>query len=301
MESPPRRAEGSSILARALTILLALVLLPLSTLSLAVGTSRMAQHLMVFNAPLWELPFTAQTVTALLAIGVGLLLLCLLLLSGIASSAGLLAVAALSVLDVLLALRPGLLLTLTAPLHGELGLALLQWTTTGIPLLLHLLLGGAGITLAIARRRPDPAAPASLLGIVVVPVLMLVGSALVLRGALEGMQMVARALDLSLPLRAAVLVLLGAVLVLLAAAGTRWSPWSGILPMLALLGLTLVWLLPAARSALPADLTGSIFPVVTTAVFYGGTIAAAVLLGVHTAVLAVVRRRARRHPSPAAG
>ena len=96
MESLPRRAEGSGALARVLTILLALVLLPLSTVALAFGTSRLGQHLMTYNAPPWELPLTAETVTALLAIGVGLLLLALLALSGIASSAGLLAMAALS-------------------------------------------------------------------------------------------------------------------------------------------------------------------------------------------------------------
>ena len=46
MESLPRRAEGSGALARVLTILLALVLLPLSTVSLAFGTSRLGQHLL---------------------------------------------------------------------------------------------------------------------------------------------------------------------------------------------------------------------------------------------------------------
>lgn len=298
MESLPRRAEGSGALARVLTILLALVLLPLSTVALAFGTSRLGQHLMTYNAPPWELPLTAETVTALLAIGVGLLLLALLALSGIASSAGLLAVAVLSVLDVLLALWPGLLLTLTEPLRGQLGLALLQWTSTGIPLLLHLLLGGAGIALAVARRRPGTPAPVSLLGIIVVPMLMLVGAGLVLVGAYEGMQQALRSLDLAFSPRSAVLVLPGAVLVLLSAAATRWSPWSGVLPVLALLGLTALWLLPVARTAVTAELPGTLFLLASTAVLYGGTAAAAVLLGVHTAVLGVVRRRARRRPSP---
>jgi hypothetical protein len=303
MESLPRRAEGSSVLAHVLTILLALVLLPLSTLSLAFGTNRVGPLMIQSSSAPWELAFTAETVTGLLAVGAGLLLLALLALSGIASSAGLLVVAALSVLEVLLALWPSLLLTLTQQSFGrlDLGYALLQWTSTGVPLLLHLLLGGAGIALVVARRRPDPPAPASRLGIVVVPALMLVGSAFLLLGAFEGMQQARRILGLSVPLRATVLLLLGAVLVLLSAAGTRWSPWSSILPMIALLGLTALWLLPATRNAFTADFPGVLFTLLNIAVCYGGTIAAALLLGVHTAVLAVVRHRARRHPSPAAG
>lgn len=301
MESLSRRAEGSGALARVLIVLLALVALPLSTLALAFGTGRLSWFLTQVHAPAWELPFTAEAVAALAAAVGGLLLLALLLLSGVASSAGLLAVAALSVLDLLLALRPGLILTLTEPLSGELADALRQWIASGIPLLLHLLLGGAGIALAIARRRPDPPAAGSLLGIVVVPVVMGAGVVLVLLGAFEGMQQALRAVELSVPPRSAVLVLLGAVLVLLSAAATRWSPWSGILPALALLGLTLVWLLPAARTVVIENLPGSLFTAVPIGVSFGGAAVAAVLLGVHTAVLAVVRRRARRRLSVVPG
>lgn len=155
-------------------------------------------------------------------------------------------------------------------------------------------MGGLGLGLVIARRRPDPHLAASLLGVVAVPVILLAGLLLTWGGIGHGSLAAVRSFDTRLSLLTVLLVVLGALLLGAGATATRWSPYSPVLPALALLVVTA---LVSVSGAIPFVERTWVSPTGNSAASFlllGGGAALAVILLVHTAVLAVVRTRARR-------
>lgn len=297
MESLSRPRTGSGAIARVVTALLALVLVPLSSVAFVLGMTgvfSLWNQVMQRGVPLDQIALGSREITGIVLTAVGIVLLVLVLVSGIASSAGLLVTGLYALVDLACLSVPGLLLGAVQQVPGSFGLSLLQWTMYGFPALLHLTLLGAGIALVIARRRPDPAVIVSLLGIVVAPLLYLAGTWLLLLGAYEGLTYAAMTFNPTVPPAALLFVLAGTVVLLLGMTATRWSPWAGVVPALLLLALTVVLVVPELSRMIPPGPGGIVFTLSSTLTVLGGGVALAVLLLAHTLVLAVVRRRSRR-------
>ncbi len=301
MESLPqplsRPRTGSDAAARVLTALIALVLVPLSSLAFIggiMGLFSLWNQVMQRGMPLDQLVLGSQEITGLALTAVGIILLVVVMLTGISSSAGLLVTGLFVLVDLVCLVAPGALLGVVQQVPGSYGLSLMQWTMYGFPALLHLTLLGAGIALVIARRRPDPGPAFSVLGIVVVPLLFLVGVALLLLGSHEGVTRAAITFQTQVPPAAVLFALVGTALMLLGMAATRWSPWAGVLPALLLLALTVAWMVPDLRMLIPSGPGGIVFTLSSTLALLGGGVALALLLLTHTVVLAAVRHRSRR-------
>lgn len=298
-----RLRHGSGAVPRILTTLYALVMTPIALAALSFGGVR-ASRLQAMNgyAPdqLDALLTTPEGLQALVALGVGLALLVTVVITGSASSAGLLLCGVLGVGAVLLTTTPALLQTIYQHRPEAVPLEVLDGLLIGFPLLLLPLLGGLGGSLVIARRRPDPHAALSLLGLVLVPLGLVAAMYLLLRAHAHGALLWAREFRTDVGVMVLLLAVLGAVLLWGTAAACRWSPYSLLVPsLLALLctaavqSLVLVEL--AGLSELIAPLwhgrTGS---AVLSFLLAGGGLAVAAILFVHTIVLAAVRARSRR-------
>lgn len=200
----------------------------------------------------------------------------------------------LGLVSVVIGAAPGLLLHAYGLLDGIVPIAVLDAMVYGLPLVLHPLIGGLGVALAIARRRPDPHPAAAVVGLLLIPLLLAIATVVLFLGVAQGMETAMIRFDTSVRPLAAVLTVAGSALLCLAAVGVRWSPYALVLPAIALLatsallvvpgGVAIVgplWSRPGARSLL-------------SFLGVGGGLGAAVVLLVATLVLAGVRRGARR-------
>lgn len=289
---------GSGTVARLLTILYALVVTPLGTSLLVYGGINWMRYTMsrgIQSQPLLDFLASPPGTRVVLGVGAGVLLLVSVVASGIFSSAGLLVVGAMSVVSVVLSVAPGLLNSLHVALPKELAVVVLDAFSYGVPLVLHPVMGGLGLGLVIARRRPDPHLAVALVGIVLLPLVMLLAAWLTLRGLADGaVHNAATFYSEPLPVSVIVMIVLGALLLSLSAAAARWSPYSLVIPGLVVLGFSLAIVMPDVLLLLP-DLwftrTGGL--ALTVLSVGGGPAIGAVLLA-HALVLAVVRVRARR-------
>lgn len=163
----------------------------------------------------------------------------------------------------------------------------------GLPQVLQVLIGGCGLALAIAARRPAGHLVATVAGIVLIPLVLLLGAGLFLAGLAHGAVQAMQTLELELVPLAAVLVLAGAVLLWLGGVTSTWSRYALVVPALLLILATFavhtapVRQLPGLWSSPTGSATLSFLSV-------GGGLAAAVVMLAHTVVLAVVHARARR-------
>lgn len=293
-----RPRAGSGLIARLLTVVYALPATVLATALISYGGSSWMQFI---SARGYMAPDVLDVLTGpfgmkiLVGVGGGILLLVSVALTGIASSAGLLSIGLLSLVSLALCAVPTVLLSV----YGAIPTSLVPFEVKdgivyGLPLLLHTVLGGLGLGLMLTRRRPDPHVAVSVLGLLVVPIVLLAGVVLTWGGIGHGALTVARTADRHFSPLVAVLLVLAALLVWLGAAASRWSPYSLIIPALALLGATTVASLPEILPEswrLWSNPTGM---AAITFLLLGGVTALAVILLVHTAVQAIVRRRARR-------
>jgi hypothetical protein len=230
--------------------------------------------------------------TALQAAGIALQVV--VVLTGLWSSAGLLAAGALSVFTLAFALFPSLTVwAYRLPVPHE----WIDGASYGLPTALLPVLGSMGLALWFARHRPSRSAALHVIGVFATPVLLLVGAwlvALSLARSLDSM----RRLELG-PAPDALGLLLGGVVFI--AAGfffTRWSPYALLLPALFLIIITPLFVAPGSA------LFQVLFPIDRDAVFsllgivaMGTGVAAAVLYIANTLVLVRTRARAAQFPA----
>src|SRR5699024_9671690 len=161
----PGRA-GSGALARLFTVLYALIVTPVATGLIVYGGMPWQQYLLMRATGLEEL-------LQFLLSPSGLPLLGSVVATGLASSAGLLSVSLLSLLPLSLSIVPQLLISLFEVLPEVLRPASYGIFAQGVALVLYPVLGGMGLALVIARRRPRPHLAVSLPGVVALPVMLL--------------------------------------------------------------------------------------------------------------------------------
>lgn len=294
--APTRRRVGSSLIARLLTVVYALVVTPIATGLLSYGGSRWMQYVMVNWSTISLGDFLSSPVAAPIVVGstVGMLLLLSVVATGFASAAGMLTVGVMSLVSIVLAVVPSLLFPVYGALPSMQLVAVADGFVLGLPLVLHVLIGGLGLGLVLARRRPQSPLALSMAGIPVVPLVLLAGMALGLAGLGRGTGTAVMTLQPTIDPLAIVLVAVGSLLTALAAATTGWSPYALVIPALLLVAVSLALLSPDGQGLLAplwSTRTGS-----TAARFLniGGGLAAALVMLFHVVVLTVVRTRARR-------
>lgn len=298
----PGRA-GSGALARLFTVLYALIVTPVATGLIVYGGMPWQQYRLMRATGLEELLqflLSPSGLPSLLALAGGLLLVSV-VATGLASSAGLLSVSLLGLLPLSLSIVPQLLISLFEVLPEVLRPASYGIFAQGVALVLYPVLGGMGLALVIARRRPRPHLAVSLPGVVALPVVLLLGAWL----TMYGYAMVMRTFSITFGAEAApvpALLALGAGMVLLwlgvGAAGG--SPYALVLPALVLLVFSAGFLLPDFSSMLPAFLFSQTGGVLMSVVATGTGAAIGLAMLVHTAVQRTVSSRARSrlaHPS----
>lgn len=294
---PVRPRHGSSWLARLITAVYALLVTPLGLVLLGYGAdgwfpvARMPADLRTSATAFLGTP---EGVQATVLLGIGALLLVSVVVTGLASSAGLMLVGLLAVGAIALSAMPMLLIDGMRMLPGLFPMEVTTLVYTALPQLLLPLMGGFGVALCVARRRPAAGAAPALLGLVALPVLLLLGAGMLLYGHSENavLSMVTFTAQTT-PLLAG-LVIAGAVVLWVTAALTRFSPWAMLLPALVLLGATAALFVPGLLTSIPwiwQSYTGSI---VVYFLITGGGLAVAAVMLVHTLVLAAVRAGSRR-------
>lgn len=290
-------SRGSGWIARIVTGLLGLVLTPISLLLISWGGSAWQNHVLrnpwAFSVSEFLALPRAWLYVAVLA--AGLLLLAAVVLSGPMSSAGLLAGGATGLISLLFLAVPALTFALARVLPGTWSLAAATSLSHGLPLSVGMLLGGMGIALVLARRGSRTHVALRLVGVLLVPLVLLVAAALLSQGLAMGPMLALRTFDASFRVLPLLLILAGAVLLVSAAAVTRWSPFALLLPALALLLLSASMLLPATimpLTSLAARLEAGAIPMYAT--LGGAGLALAVVMAAHTLVIAVVRRGTAR-------
>lgn len=286
----------SSALARIITVVVAVVLAPLGT-GLLAGGGRVWMYTVFQYAR--EVDYTQLAgPTALQALG--LVLLVAVVITGIWSSAGLIAVGVLSLAPVVFAMFPAALIAVQRAISLP-----LEWTDGiiyGVPLVLFPVLGTMGVVLALVRRRPEPRAAAlGIVGIILSPVLLAVGAGLLSWGIGTGMLYAYQRFEMDVQPAAVAAVLGGVLFVVIGVAITRWSPFALLLPALALLIVNALVLLPdvlfPALFSLPREVSGTL----PALLLFGTGTATALLYLSYTFVLLRVRARARQTPAlPAA-
>lgn len=286
----------SSAPARILTVIIAVVLAPLGV-GLLAGGGRVWMYTVFQYAR--EVDYTQLAGPTALQV-LGILVLVAVVLTGIWSSAGLIAVGVLSLAPLIFAMFPASLIASQRAIRLP-----LEWTDGiiyGVPLLLFPVLGTMGVVLAIVRRRPEPKGPAlGLLGGILSPVLLAFGAGLLAWGIGTGMLYAYQRFEMTVQPVAVGSVLGGVVLVVVGVGATRWSPFALVLPALVLLIVNALVLLPdvlfPAIFQLPREISGTLPAIL----LFGTGTAAAFLYLSYTFVLLRVRSRARLAPTgPAA-
>lgn len=280
-----RRSSSS---ARLITILIAVVLTPVALGLLATGGTPWLMAVFRYASPGPDLGVLAgPMLLQVLAIA----MLVVVVLTGIWSSAGLIAVGILSIVPVLIALAPGLLVPVyRLPLPRE----WIDGLSYGIPLLIMPTLGMMGVVLAAVRRRPEPRGIGlGIAGYVLAPLLLAGGAWLVLWGVGRGMRLALQQFRFDFVPEAFVAVIGGLLLVLAGIAATRWSPFALLLPATVLIVLTAVAVFPSASSSLFVALPRELLASLPTVLLIGGGMAAAIVFVTFTVTLARVRSRAR--------
>lgn len=310
-DTPPERSpaavlprHGSGLVARILTVVYALVVTPIATGLLAYGGSALGNYAMsrgYIDASLAQLLTGTAGARVIIGVGLGILLLASVVATGVVSSAGLLAVGGLGLISAVISAVPGLALQIYQQLSPTVPTEVLQGISYGLPLVLHPLLGGLGLGLVIARRRPAPHLVSSLLGLLLVPAGLLIAALMLFQGHAAGLNVALMTFSTHIHPLNAVLVVLGALLLYLAAAASRWSPYALVIPAIVLLLASVGSLLFTIDLIPPAVWNSQAGQAAMTLLFVGGGFAAAAVMLVHTAVLAIVRARSRRRLRVSAG
>jgi len=277
----------SSLTARLITILIALILTPIALILLSIGGQTV-------NLTLFSYGFDGDLtplIGALLLQALGLALLVLVVITGIWSSAGLIVVGVLSIVPLVVAVFPVTLTSLYRIAPREWGDGLVY----GVPLVVLTALGAMGLVLALVRRDPRPKGTAlSVIGVVAAPLLLAAGGWAITWGIGDGALFALQRFEFDLRPGAASAVFAGALLVLAGIAVTRWSPFALVLPAVVLLA-TSILLIAAPDTVFPLllQLPRGLNTVIPTLLLYGGGTAAGLLYLTFTVVLLRVRAQSR--------
>lgn len=285
----------SSLTARLITIVIALALTPVALILLSLGGQTVT---LTFFAYGFDGDF-APLVGPLLLQTLGLVLLVLVVLTGIWSSAGLIAMGLLSVVPLIVAVFPVTLSWLIRIAPREWGDGLIY----GVPLVVLAILGTMGLVLALVRRDSRPKGAAlSVIGIIAAPVLLAGGAWAIVWGIGDGVLFALQRFQFDIRPGASLAVFAGTLLVVAGIAVTRWSPFALILPAVVLL-VASIMLLAAPDAVFPMllQLPRGMNTVVPTVLLYGGGAAAGVLYLAFTAVLLRVRAHSRLASGGSAG
>lgn len=299
-----RPRHGSGLLARILTAVYALVVTPIATGLLAYGGTTLVNYAMsrgYLGASLGELLAGPAGVRVIVGVGLGVLLLATIVATGIFSSAGLLATGAVGLVSVLIAAVPALALQIYTLLPPMIPFELLDGISYGLTLVLHPLIGGLGLALVIARRHPAPHLVASLLGLLLVPAGLLISALMLFHGHASGVRVAVMTFSTEIHVLNVALVVLGALLLFATMAATRWSPYALVIPAIVLLLVSVGVFLFTIELIPPMVWTSPSGQAAMSFLFVGGGFAAAVVMLVHTGVLATVRTLSRRRLRTAAG
>lgn len=285
----------STMPARLVTVIIAVIITPLAAGLIATGGNTWISTVFRYASSRVDLGELAVPILIQLA---GMLLLVVVVLTGIWSSAGLIAVGVLALVPLLIALFPPLMLHAYRLTAGVVPREWIDGLSYGLPMMLFPVLGAMGLVLAIVRRRPASTGTAlAIVGFIAAPVLLLGGSLLLAWGLGSGYVAALQQNRLEFLPGPAAAVLIGGLLVIAGVFVTRWSSFSLLLPALALLATGAFALVPGAffrlLSALPMELNRTL----STLVVLGGGTAAALVYIAFTIVLVRVRKRAAGSPS----
>lgn len=289
---------GSGAIARLLTVVYALIVTPVAASLVVYGATPWQQHLLMRLGALDELLsylFSPNGLPTLLALVGGLLLLASVVATGLASSAGLLSVSLLTLFPLSQLVWPRLPVLLHERLPEFLYQAAFGLLSQGVTLLLFPVMGGLGLALVIARRRPRPSLALSLAGVALVPLVMLAATLMAMNGLAVASISYARTFGMEgTPPLATITAVIGVVLLWLACAATGASPYAQILPALVTLAATAVLFIPGLLLMLPSVFYGQIGGTWMSVLVLGGGAALGLVLLLHTAVQFAVSARARR-------
>lgn len=296
--SPAPLRAGSGILARVLTVLYALVVTPLAVGLVTYGGTPWQQFMLTRAADfrgLIDYLSSSNGAPTLIALVGGLLLLVSVVATGLASSAGLLSVSVLCLVPLGLSLAPQLMMWLYENMPAAVDVMGMGMYGQGLPLVLYPVVGGLGLALLIARRRPGPHLAISLPGLAVVPIMMLIGSWLIM----YGYAMVMRTFAITFgggaaPVPAMLALVVGMVMLWLSVGAAGGSPYALVLPALVLLVFSAGFLVPGFFSMLPGVMFSPTGSTALATVALGAGPAVGIVLLVHTAVQLTVASRARR-------
>ena len=294
---------GSGPIARLLTVVYALVVTPVATTLVVYGAMPWHQHVLMRNVPLDQLLeylFSSRGLPPFLALLGGLLLLVSVVATGLASSAGLLSVSVLALFPLGLLAWPQLPVLLHERVPDFLFQAVFVMLAQGVPMLLFPVMGGLGMALAIARRRPRPPVALSVIGAVLVPVIMLAATLLAMHAVVVASTSYAVNFGATgVPAAAMLTAVLGVVLLWLCGAATGASPYAQILPALVTLAATAALFIPGVLMMLPSVAYSRVGGTTMSVLAMGGGAALGLVLLTHTAVQLEVSSRARRRAQAA--
>jgi len=282
----------SALPARIITALFSVIVAPVGVGVLSVGGRSWQYAFMAYGGV-----DPAQLIGPILLQALGIVLLLAVVATGFWSSAGLLAAGILSVVPIVLALFPVLLLNLyQSPLPME----WVDGIMYGIPLALFPAFGAMGLVLLFSKRFPArPNVALNIVGLFAAPLLLIAGVWLLTLGLARGTVAAVQQFRFDFAIDAAAAVLAGVVLIVAGILATRWSPFALLLPALALLIVTPLSLTPASGFSdllfrTSTELSRSLLPLLLT----GAGVAAALSYALFTVVLLRARRRARGGSAP---
>ena len=294
---------GSGPIARLLTVVYALVVTPVATTLVVYGAMPWHQHVLMRNVPLDQLLaylFSSRGLPSFLVLLGGLLLLVSVVATGLASSAGLLSVSVLALFPLGLLAWPQLPVLVHEWLPDFLFQAVFVMLAQGVPMLLFPVMGGLGMALAIARRRPRPPVALSVIGAVLVPVIMLAATLLAMHAVVVASTSYMATFGAEgVPVSAMLTAALGVVLLWLCGAATGASPYAQILPALVTLAATAALFVPGVLMMLPGVVYSRVGGTTMSVLAMGGGAALGLVLLAHTAVQLAVSSRARRRAQAA--
>ena len=270
-----------SPLARILSVVIALPAAVGALVLLSMGGTRMWRAFQMFDFSLTGLLPGLALQTA------GIALLLAAVITAIWSSVGLLTLGILSLFGVVSVIIPAVALGVLR--SGVLPLEAYEVVVSGILQLTFTVLVAAGTAAALARRakrRTHGAVHA--LALIGSPVLILVGIALAIAGLRAFQVAIMQSFGTAVDPMAAVLHLLGVVMIIAGVILARWSPMSLLLPAALIGGLSIYVLLPMP---LPEFLGAN--PYIYSFLLMAGGATAAVLIAA-SIMLAIVRGRALR-------
>lgn len=284
----------STLTARLITSVIALVLTPIALILLSVGGQTMILTFFAYASD----GDLASLIGPLLLQILGLALLILVVLTGVWSSAGLIVIGVVSIVPLIVAVFP-------VTLPWLYGIAPREWVegfVYGLPLVVLAALGAMGLVLTLVRRDPRPKGAAlGVIGLIATPLLLAGGAWAITWGIAEGTLFALQRFEFDVRPAPALAIVVGTLLVIAGITVTRWSRFALVLPALVLVvgSILLVVARDAVMSAL-FELPRGMNTVVPSLLLYGGGAAAGLIYLTFTAVLLRVVAHARSAGAPGA-